>query len=183
MKIGAMSWQGEQKLLVGGRTNVSNMLTTPGVIDTVHGPWMQDEGWFMKLDLSHAGVERFGEPSSACTGETRIGAPVLPVAGEPLFGLSCLAAPRNAPGALLGSTGPAAVPFEVGGAQIWLDAANLHLTPALADNLGWAAADLPLAGVPVGVAAYFQFVWADPGSSGSVGALHASDAIGIVRQP
>jgi hypothetical protein len=81
------------------------------------------------------------------------------------------------------SPGLSPVPIDVGGIAVQLDLANLFLTPVQADGLGWAGVDLPLVGVPAGVKAYFQFAWVDPGTCGSVGALSASDAVGVEVQP
>ncbi len=175
---------GPERLALGGATLVPDMLVTPGVVDTTFtDPGSTGDGWFAEFDLKPAGFERLGESTNACNGDIRAGIRRLAIAGEAEFGLSCIGAPRNAPGVLARSMAVSPVPIDVGGIAVQLDLTNLFLTPVQADGLGWAAVDLPLVGVPAGVKAYFQFAWVDPGTCGSVGALSASDAIGVEVQP
>jgi hypothetical protein len=180
----AMWPAGPERLALAGATLVEDMLVTPGVIDTEFtGSGSDTDGWFAELDLKPTGFERLGEPTNACNGDIRAGIRRLAIAGDAEFGLSCIGAPRNAPGVLARSAGLSPVPIDVGGVAVQLDLGHLFLTSVQADGLGWAGVDLPLTGVPAGVKAYFQFAWVDPGTCGSVGALSASDAIGVEVQP
>ncbi len=172
-----------ERIVLGGVTEVVDMLVSSGAVDPNHGPANQWEGWFGEFDMRPTGFERFGEPTEACNGPIRIGLRRLATAGEAGFGLSCIGAPRNAPGVLARSPGFLAVPIDVGGIALHLDLAGLFLSPVVADSLGRAGAQLPLSNVPAGVKAYFQFAWVDPGSCGSLGGLSASDAIGVEVQP
>ncbi len=174
---------GPERFVLTGQTLDSNLPITPGVVDPNKGPAGRWETWFGEFDVAPEGFERFGESTDACNGKVRIGVRSLASAGALEFGLSCIGAPRHAPGVLARSQASVAVPIDIGGLAIHLDLGTLVLSPAQADGLGWAGVDLPLTGIPAGLKAYFQFAWVDPGTCGSVGALSASDAIGVEVQP
>ncbi len=174
---------GPERFALTGQTLDAGLPITPGVVDPNKGPAGRWETWFGEFDIRPDGFERFGESTDACNGEVRIGVRSLASAGASEFGLSCIGAPRHAPGVLARSQASAPLPIDIGGLAIHLDLGTLVLSPAQADGLGWAAVDLPLTGIPAGLKAYFQFAWVDPGTCGGVGALSASDAIGVEVQP
>ncbi len=174
---------GPERIAIAGSTVVKDLLISRDAIDTTPGPVGTSDGWFGEFELSPAGFERFGEPTNSCNGDIRAGVRRLPRAGESGFAVSCIGAPRGAPGVLVRSAGAAAVPVDLGGISVYIDLGAVVISTVQADSLGWASAELPLTQVPVGAKAFFQFAWVDPGSCDQLGALSASDALAIEVQP
>ncbi len=168
----------EGEALVAGRSDVDDLLTTPGVF----GPVFQgvSDVYLARLDMLPTGVERWGTSDAGCSGPLSVGVTAMPRVGGLDFGVYGTGAPGLSLGLLLVGR-PLPLPLVAQGVSVWVDPTQPIVLSVWSDEAGYAELPLPLADDPrlLDLEAVAQLFWPEACGRGLV----ATAALRIRVQP